>query len=111
MSALQLKYDANADRLQASAASGARRDSSGLAGQGRPVHGPGTKAVVSFEVADFKHFVSYYLLDELFGDQVVRQIASFQSAATASLRRSEEIKIPKLPHSSRRVIKELLRAA
>lgn len=29
------------------------------------------KQVVSFDVMDFRHFVSYHLLDELFGDEVV----------------------------------------
>jgi len=69
------------------------------------------KLIVSFEVEDFRHFVSYHLLDELFGDEVVRKIAAFQSAVAATSRRSQQIQVPALPHSSRRVVEELLRAA
>jgi hypothetical protein len=69
------------------------------------------KRVVSFEVQDFRHFVSYHLLDELFGDEVVREIAAFQSAVAATPRRSKKIQVPAPPPSSRRVVQELLRAA
>lgn len=69
------------------------------------------KLIASFEVSDFRHFVNYHLLDELFGDQVVRQIAAFQSAAAALLRRTQQIQAPAPPRSSRRVVDELLRAA
>jgi hypothetical protein len=69
---------------------------------------PEQKLIASFEVSDFRHFVNYHLLDELFGDQVVRQIAAFQSAIP---RRTQQIQASAPPRSSRRVVDELLRAA
>lgn len=69
------------------------------------------KLVASFEVSDFRHFVNYHLLDELFGDQVVRQIAAFQSTVAASPQRTQQIQAPAPSRSSRRVVDELLRAA
>lgn len=112
VSALHLQYDAETDRLRASLQAPAA---------GQPVRVQQDKVVlridrtrkqvVSFEVADFKHFVSYHLLDELFGDEVVREIAAFQSAVVATPRRSRTIQAPAPPRSSRRVVEELLRAA
>lgn len=112
MSVLQLRYDSEADRLRATVQPPpegetvrVQRDKVALwIDRIR-------KLVVSFEVADFRHFVSYHLLDELFGDEVVREIAAFQSAVTATSRRSQKIQVPPVPRSSRRVIDELLRAA
>ena len=69
------------------------------------------KVITSFGVSDFRYFVNYHLLDELFGDQVVRQIAAFQSTVAATPRRSQQIQAPAPPRSSRRVVDELLRAA
>jgi hypothetical protein len=112
VSALHLQYDAPEDRLRASV---------------QPSSGSATvrvqrdkvvlwidrmqKLVVSFEVADFRHFVSYHLLDVLFGDEVVREIAAFQSAVAATSRRSQKIQVPAPPRSSGRAVAELLRAA
>jgi hypothetical protein len=112
VSALHLQYDAGADRLRArvqpSSESGivqVQRDKILLSIDRTQ------KLVVSFEVADFRHFVSYHLLDELFGDEVVREIAAFQSTVVATSRRSQKIQVPALPRSNRRVVDELLRAA
>ncbi len=112
MSALQLQYDAAADSLRASVQPSSegetvrvRRDKIVLSIDRT------RKLIVSFEVEGFRHFVSYHLLDELFGDKVVQQIAAFQSAVAATSRRSQKIQVPALPHSSRRVVEELLRAA
>ena len=112
MSALHLQYDAGADRLRASlqpAAAGeaVRVQQDKVALSIDRAH----KQVVSFEVMDFRHFVSYHLLDELFGDDVVREIAAFQSAVVATSQRSQMIQAPAPPRSSRRVVDELLRAA
>lgn len=115
MSALLLKYDADEDRLLADV-----QPSTGIetiqVRQGKitlrldQVH----KQVESFEVADFRYFVSYHLLDKLFGDEVVRAIAAFQSAVTGAVRASGQnktIQFPTSPRSSRRVVEQLLRAA
>jgi len=34
---------------------------------------------VGFVIDDFRHFVDYYLLSELFGDQVIRPLAALQT--------------------------------
>lgn len=112
MSSLDLQYNAESDRLRATL-----QPSPG--GEIVPVQRDKVtlridrieKRVVSFEVKDFRHFVSYHLLDELFGDEVVREIAAFQSAVAATPRRSQKIRVPALPRSSRRAVEELLRAA
>ena len=112
MSALHLQYDAQEDRMLASlqpTSAGelvwVQRDKLVLCID------PTRKIVTSFEVADFRHFVSYYLLDKIFGDQVVREIAAFQSSVTATSHRSQEVQVPTAPRSSRRTVEELLRAA
>jgi len=112
VSALDLQYNAEADRLRATLrpwpggeAVRVQQDKVVLCIDRT------NKRVVSFEVRDFRHFVSYHLLDELFGDQVVREIAAFQSAVVATPRRSQKIQVPAPPRSSRRVVEELLRAA
>lgn len=112
MSALYLKYDAKADCLRANVGPSLRGETVEVQ-QGKLVLSIDRirKLVASFEVADFRHFVSYQLLDELFGDQVVREIAAFQSAVTATSDWSKEIQVPEPPSSSRRVVEELLRAA
>lgn len=112
MSALHLQYDAGTDRLRA-------RLQPSAAGETVRVQQDKVvlcidrtqKQVVSFEVMDFRHFVSYHLLDELFGDEVVRAIAAFQSKVVATSQRSQRIQAPAPPRSSRRVVEELLRAA
>jgi hypothetical protein len=112
MNVLQLQYDPEADRLRAKV-----RPSSGgetvRVQQGKVVLSINRvqRLIVSFEVEDFRHFVSYHLLDELFGDKVVRELAAFQSEAAAASQRSHKIQVPPLPRSSRRVVDELLRAA
>lgn len=112
MSALHLQYDVEADRLLARlqpAPHGelvqVQRDKLVLCID------RAQKVVSSFVVVDLRHFVSYHLLDEIFGDQVVREIAAFQSAVTATSHRSQEVELPALPRSSRRTVEELLRAA
>ncbi len=112
VSALHLKYDAATDRLRASLQSSAAGDTVRVQQDKVVLCIDRTrKQVVSFEVMDFRHFVSYHLLDELFGDEVVREIAAFQSAVVATSRRSQMIQAPAPPRSSRRVVEELLRAA
>jgi hypothetical protein len=112
VSALHLQYDAEADRLRASLQSPASSETVRVQ-QDKVVLGIDRtrKQVVSFEVTDFSHFVSYHLLDELFGDEVVREIAAFQSAVVATPQRRQTIQAPAPPRSSRRVVEELLRAA
>jgi hypothetical protein len=112
VSALHLQYDASTDRLRASLQPSAAGEMVRVR-QDKIVLGidRARKQVVSFEVMDFRHFVSYHLLDELFGDEVVREIAAFQSAVVATSRRSQMIQAPSPPRSSRRVVEELLRAA
>lgn len=112
MSALDLHYDAGTDRLRASLRSSeageivrVRQDKVALdIDQTR-------KRVVAFEVVDFRHFVNYHLLDELFGDRVVRKIAAFQSAVVETSKQEDEIQFTTLPSSSRRVVELLLKAA
>ena len=112
VSALHLQYDAVTDRLRASLQSSAAGDTVRIQQDKIVLCIDRTrKRVVSFEVMDFRHFVSYHLLDELFGDEVVREIAAFQSAAVATSQRSQMIQAPAPPRSSRRVVEELLRAA
>lgn len=112
MSALHLQYDAETDRLRARLQS-STADEMVRVQQDKVVLciDPIRKRVVSFEVGDFRHFVSYHLLDELFGDDVVREIAAFQSAVVATSQRSQKIEAPAPPRSSRRVVEELLRVA
>jgi hypothetical protein len=112
LSALDLQYDAETDRLRASWQSAAAGDTVRVR-QGKVVLyiDRVQKQVVSFEVVDFRHFVSYHLLDELFGDEAVREIAAFQSAVVATSQRRQLIQVPAPPRSSRRVVEELLRAA
>jgi hypothetical protein len=112
VSALDLQYDVNADRLRASVQPMPERETVQVQ-QGKVVLSidRAQKQVVSFEVADFRYFVSYHLLDELFGDEVVREITAFQAATAAASNRHHKIKIPAPPRSSRRVVEELLRAA
>lgn len=112
MSALDLRYDAETDRLRATLqpwpggeAVQVQRDKVVLCID------RAKKRVVSFEVEDFRHFVSYHLLDQLFGDEAVREIAAFQSAVVATPRRRQKIEVPAPPRSSRRVVEALLRAA
>ena len=112
VSALHLQYDPKTDRLQASLEPSAGSEMVRV--QQDKVFlciDRAKKRVVSFEVTDFRHFVSYHLLDELFGDEVVREIAAFQSAVVATSRRTEKIQVPAPPRSSRRVVEQLLRAA
>ncbi|MGO9078518.1 MAG: hypothetical protein ACLQDY_05695 [Streptosporangiaceae bacterium] len=112
MSALHLSYDTGADRLLGRVQPSPEGEIVQV-GQGKLVlHiDRARKLVVAFEISDFRHFVTYHLLDELFGDQVVREIAAFQSAVAANARRTQKINTPAPPRSSRRVVNELLRAA
>jgi hypothetical protein len=112
VSVLQLQYEAGADRLRARVQPSPESETVRVE-QGKVVLSIDrlNKTVASFEIADFRHFVSYRLLDELFGDEVVREIAAFQSAAAAASRQSQKINVPSPPRSSRRVVDELLRAA
>ncbi len=112
MRVLYLRYDVGRDRLTARvepSPSGdtlqVQRDKIVLAID------PAQKAVVSFDVLGFRHFVNYHLLDEIFGEDVVRQIAAFQSAVVATARKSQRIQAPAPPKSSRRVVEQLLKAA
>ena len=67
--------------------------------------------VVSFEVEGFSHFVSYHLLGQLFGDGAIRRISTFQTDA-ARAERDMTRKIPYAqPPGSKRVLRQLLRAA
>lgn len=112
MSVLTLQYSADADRLRA-------RVRSWEAGEIVEVRQGKValdidrtrKRVVAFEVTDFRHFVSYQLLDQLFGDKVVQKIAAFQSAAIHALKQEDEIQFTTLPTSNRRTVDQLLRAA
>jgi hypothetical protein len=112
VSALHLQYDTGADRLRANVQPLSWTETV-LVQRDKVVLriDPTRKLVVSFEVADFRHFVSYHLLDEIFGDDVVREIAAFQSAVAANSRRSRKFEVPEPPRSSRRVVGELLKAA
>lgn len=107
-----LRYDAETDHLQARVLPAPGGETVRVE-QGKLVVDidRGQKLVASFQVSDFKHFVNYHLLDELFGDQVVRQIAAFQSTVAAAPQRTQQIQAPAPPRSSRRVVDELLRAA
>jgi hypothetical protein len=109
---IALQYDAGADHLRASVLPAPGGETVRVQ-QGKLVLNidSAKKLVASFEVSDFRHFVNYHLLDELFGDQVVREIAAFQSAVAAAPRRTQKIQAPAPPRSSRRVVDELLRAA
>lgn len=112
MSALHLRYDAKDDRMLARLEPASAGDLARVQRDKLVLCIDRTrKLVTSFEVTDFRHFVSYHLLDEIFGDQVVREIAAFQSAVTATSHRSQEVQVPPLPRSSRRTVEELLRAA
>ena len=112
MSALDLQYDAGTERMRA-------RLRSSEAGEIVRVRqdkilleiDQTRKRIVAFEVLDFRHFVSYHLLDELFGDRVVQKIAAFQSAVVATSKQEDEIQFTTLPSSSRRVVEQLLKAA
>jgi hypothetical protein len=112
VSALDLQYDAETDCLRATLQP--RSDGDAVRVQRDKVAlciDRTDKRVVSFEVADFRYFVSFHLLDELFGDEVVVEIAAFQSLIFSTSRRSQKIQVPAPPRSSRRVVEELLRAA
>ena len=112
MSELHLHYEAGTDRLRATLQSSAAGETVRVQQDKVLLNIDWTRRqVVSFEVADFRHFVSYHLLDELFGDDVVREIAAFQSAVVATSQRSQSIQVPALPRSSRRVVEELLKVA
>lgn len=67
---------------------------------------PAREQIVSFGIADFRYFVSYHLLGELFGDEALRDIAAFQTAVAAAPERSQTLM---LPHPNRRAIKALLK--
>lgn len=112
MSTLNLQYDAQADRLLAKLKPSsdnetvqAERDDIVLRLD------RAQKLVVSFEIADFRYFFSYLLLDQLFGDDVLRDIAQFQSDAVEKSLRSRVIEVRPFPRSNRRVVNELLRIA
>lgn len=112
MSALHLQYDEQNDRLLARLTPASAGDLVRVKQDKITLCIDRNRRVVtSFEVADFRHFVSYSLLDRIFGDQVVRKIAAFQSAATVARQGSQEVQVPAMPPSSRRVVEELLRAA
>ncbi len=112
MSELYLHYEAGTDRLRATLRSSAAGETVRVQQDKVVLNIDRTRQqVVSFEVADFRHFVSYHLLDELFGDDAVREIAAFQSAVAATSQRSQSIQVPALPRSSRRVVEELLKVA
>jgi hypothetical protein len=112
VSALDLKYDVGADRLRARLRPSEAGDIVRVR-QGKVVVDIDRtrKRVVAFEVVDFRHFVSYRLLAQLFGDGVVQKIAAFQSAAVTSSKQEDEIQFTTLPGSSRRVVEQLLKAA
>ena len=112
MDVLRLQYDVEADRLKArleghQEGETVRVERDKLTLWIDRAH----KLVVSFEVDDFRHFVSYHLLGELFGDEVIRGIAAFQSSVLETSRRSRKIDLPTPPPSGRRAVEELLRAA
>lgn len=68
--------------------------------------------LVSFEVADFSHFVSYHLLGQLLGDEAIKKLAAFQSAIAASPKDTRKrVTFAGPPASGQRVVAELLRAA
>jgi hypothetical protein len=109
---LKLTYDAEANRLaarlpgfRASTTVEVRRDNVLL------TIDLSDKRVTAFEIEDFSHFVSYDLLGELFGEEVIRGLAAFQSAVTSSSRRTRTLPFTSPPASGRRVINELLRVA
>lgn len=109
---LKLSYDNQADRLtarlQGTRATNTveiRRD------KVRLTIDRSDKQVTAFDIEDFSHFVSYHLLGELFGEEVIRGLAAFQSAVTSTSQRTRTLPFAAPPPSGRRVINELLRAA
>lgn len=113
MSTLHLSYDVQADRLAAWI--GSKSDAAAVEVNLDKVTlliDEARKLVVSFSIADFSHFVGYHLLGELFGDEVIRRIAAFQSSAVAQRRAGEEkIEFEGQSASGRRMVVELLKAA
>jgi len=112
VSVLTLQYSADADRLQARVRSSEASEVVRVQQDKVALDiDRARKRVVAFEVADFRHFVSYQLLDQLFGDKVVQKIAAFQSAAVRTLKSEDQIQFMTLPSSNRRTVERLLRAA
>jgi hypothetical protein len=111
MSALRLKYDVGLDQLEARVGSTSNAGTTVIE-RGRIIFhiDAAHKSVVAFEIADFSHFVTYHVLGELFGDEVIRKIAAFQSSAVARKGPLQKtIEFTRAP--SPRVIEDLLKAA
>jgi hypothetical protein len=112
VSALDLRYNAKTDRLRATLLPRSEGEAVRVQ-QGKVTLfiDRASKQVVSFEVADFIYLANFHLLDQLFGDEVIVEIAAFQSLVFSTSRRSRRFQLPAPPRSSRRVVAELLRAA
>jgi len=111
MSALRLKYDVGLQQLEGRVGSTSDAATTVIE-QGKMTFyiDAAHKSVVAFEIADFNHFVSYHVLFELFGDEVIREIAAFQSSAvTQKGPLQKTIEFTRAP--SPRVIEDLLKAA
>jgi hypothetical protein len=67
--------------------------------------------IVSFEIDDFRYFVSYPLVGRLFGDEVIRGLSSFQSVVASGGATTKVIDFKQPTPSARREVQELLRAA
>jgi len=68
-------------------------------------------SVGSFEIDDFSHFVAYHLLAQLFGDEAIRSISSFQARVVGTGRDVRKTIQFQSPVASRRVVTDLLKAA
>ena len=68
-------------------------------------------SVASFEVSGFSHFVDYYILNQIFGDDAIREIAAFQKKAAGQHRNSTQSIDFTMPARSKRVVADMLRAA
>jgi hypothetical protein len=113
MSQLHLHYDTTGDRLSA------RLEGLGGGTEKRVPQNKVTlrinkdrKVVAAFDIDDFSHFVSYQLLGDLFGEDLIRAVTEFQYEVRAQGRRDKTLELAtKQRPSGRRLLEQLLRAA
>jgi hypothetical protein len=109
---MTLRYEQSADRLTGTVES---TDSDGLEWV-EPRRGlriavdPHRSQAVAFTVEGARHFVSYDPISRLFGDEVVRRFAAFQSGAVAGSGDVERVLDVDIPDRHAREAREFLRS-
>jgi len=111
---LRLSYDHNTGRLLARIDDGGQANTIEVRADDKVTLriDPDRKLVTGFEVDGFSHFVNYHLLGDLFGDELIPVVATFQDAVWQFNRTRTRVEFTANPRpSGRRLVEHLLRAA